>query len=115
MSTEDRADLTHQLGIYKTNNLGNYLRFPLRHKSRNRNEFQFVIDKVQAKLAGWKTNCLSPAGRLVLLKAAVTPIFEYYMQCCKLPAKVSEQVDKLTRDFLWGSNDDRRRLHSGIK
>ena len=111
VSDEDRAELTHQLGICETNNLGNYLGFPLRHKSRNRNEFQFVIDKVQAKLAGWKTNCLSPAGRLVLLKATVTPIVEYYMQCCKLPARVSERVDKLTRDFLWGSNDERQRLN----
>ena len=89
VSVEDRAELTHRLGICETNNLGNYLGFPLRHKSKNRNEFHFVIDKVQAKLAGWKTNCLSP-GRLVLLKAAVTPIVEYYMQCCKLPARVSE-------------------------
>ena len=111
VSVEDRADLTHQLGISETNNLGNYLDFPLRHKGRNRNEFQFVIDKVQAKLAGWKTNCLSLAGILVLLKATVTPIVEYYMQCCKLPVRVSERIDKFTRDFLWGSNDDRRRLH----
>ena len=111
VTAEDRADLTHQLGISETNNLGNYLGFPLWHKGRNMNEFLFVIDRVQAKLAGWKANCLSPAGRLVLLKAAVTPIVEYYMQCCKLLARVSERIGKLTRDFLWGSNDERRRLH----
>nr|POE52758.1 putative ribonuclease h protein [Quercus suber] len=111
VTMEDRANLTHQLGISETSNLGNYLGFPLRHKGKNRNEFQFVIDRVQAKLSGWESNCLSPAGRLVLLKAAVTPIVEYYMQCCKLPARVSERIDKLTRDFLWGSNDERRRIH----
>lgn len=60
---EDKAVLAHQLGIIETNNLGKYLGFPLRHKGRNRNKFQFVIDRVQAKLAGWKTHCLSPAGK----------------------------------------------------
>nr|POE95684.1 putative ribonuclease h protein [Quercus suber] len=33
------------------------------------------------------------------------------MQCCKLPIRVSERIDKLTRDYLWGSNDERRRMH----
>nr|POE78861.1 aaa-atpase [Quercus suber] len=111
VSTEDRVNLTNQLDICETNNLGNYLGFPLRHKGRNRNEFLFIIDRVQAKLAGWKSNCLSPVGRLVLLKAVVTPIVEYFMQCCKLPIRVSERIDKLTRDFLWGSNDERQRMH----
>ena len=92
--------LAQQLGINETNNLGKYLGFPFRHKGRNRNEFQFVIEKVQVKLNGWKTNCLSPASRLVLLKAVVTHIAEYYMQCCKPPIRICDRNVKLSRDFL---------------
>jgi len=103
--------MVQQLGINKTNNLGKYLGFPFKHKGRNRNEFQSVVDKVHAKLAGWKTKCLSPAGRLVLIKAFVTHITEYTMQCCKLPTKVCDRVDELTRDFLWGSTEEKRKLH----
>lgn len=64
-------------------------------------------------MAGWKTNCLSPTSRLVLLKgkATVTPIAEYYMQCCKLPIRICDRIDQLSRDFLWGSNVEKRRLH----
>ncbi|KAL0010713.1 hypothetical protein SO802_005821 [Lithocarpus litseifolius] len=108
---EDCANMVQQLGIHKTNNLGKYLGFLFKHKGRNRNQFQSVVDKVHAKLAGWKAKCLSHAGRLVLIKAAVTPIIEYTMQCCKLPTKVCDRVDKLTRDFLWGSTKERRKLH----
>ena len=96
---EDKVVLAHQLGIIETNNLGKYLGFPLRHKGRNRNKFQFVIDRVQAKLAGWKTHCLSRAGRLVLHKAVVTPIANYYMQCCYLQESVRELTSSLETSY----------------
>ena len=76
---EDCANMVQQLGIHKTNNLGKYIGFPFKHKGRNRNQFQSVVDKFHAKLAGWKAKCLSPARRLVLIKAFVTPIAEYTM------------------------------------
>ena len=97
---EDKECMVQQLGINATSNLGKYLRFPLRHRGRNRNEFQFVMDRVQSKLPGWKAKCLSLAGRLVFIKAAVTPVVDYYMQCCKILARICDKVDKLTRDFL---------------
>ena len=68
------------------------------------------MERVQAKLAGWKSKSLSPAGRLVLIKAVVSSIPEYNMQCYKLSTKVCEDVNKLTRDFLWGSTVEKKKL-----
>ena len=48
---------------------------------------------------------------LVLIKAAVSSIPEYNMQCYKFSAKVCEDVNKLTRDFLWGSTVEKKKLH----
>ena len=79
VSGEDYATMVQKLGINKTNNLGKYLGFPFKHKGRNRNQFQSVVDKVHAKLADWKNKCLLLAGRLILIKASVTPITEYTM------------------------------------
>jgi hypothetical protein len=53
------------------------------------------MEKVQERLAGWKTRLLSPAGRLVLIKTTVTPLPEYIMQCAIILAKVCNVVDKL--------------------
>ena len=111
VSEEACVVMVQQLEFNKTNNLGKYLGFPLKHKGRNRNEFQSVVDKVQAKLAGWKTKCLSPVGCLVLIKASITPITEYTMQCYYLPTRICDRIDKLTRDFLWGSIEEKRKLH----
>ena len=100
-----------QLGINETSNLGKYLGFPILHKGRRQNDFQFVVERVQAKLARWKTKCLSPTGRLMLIKAAVTTIPEYTMKCYKIPVRICNEVDKLVRNFLWGSMIERKKMH----
>ena len=81
---EKMREIVNQTGIGETHNLEKYPRFPIIHKGRRRNEFQFVVERVQAKLAGWKSKSLSLAGRLVLIKAVVSLIPEYNMQCYKL-------------------------------
>ena len=106
-----KRTMCRRLGILATNNLGRYLGFPIIHKGRVGNAFNFVLDKVQSKLAGWKSRLLSKVGRLVLAKSAVAPIAEYYMQCHNLPAKVCDSIDKMIRDFIWGSTEERRRMH----
>ena len=98
---ETKEEIVQLLGINETSNLGKYLGFPILHKGRCRNDFQFVVERVEAKLVGWKTKCLSPTSRLVLIKAVVAAIPEYTMHYYKIPVRVCE-VDKLVRNFLWG-------------
>lgn len=111
VATEERREIVNRTGIGETHNLGKYLGFPIIHRGRRRNEFHFVMERVQAKLASWKSKRLSSVGRLVLIKAAVSSIFEYNMQCYNLLAKACKDVNKLTRDFLWGSTGEKRKLH----
>lgn len=110
-SEEDKERVVQHLGIVETSNLGKYLGFPILHNWRRRNDFQFVVESVQSKLAGWKSKCLSPTGRLVLLKVAVSPMPKYFMQCCKLPARVCDDVDRIVRDFLCRSTSDKKKIH----
>ena len=83
-----RRRLCNKMGVSETSELGRYLGFPLLHQGRNDNAFNFVAEKIQAKLAGWKSRLLSRAGRLVLIKTTTAPIVDYYMQCHALPIKV---------------------------
>ena len=106
-----KRSICRSLGITATTNLGNYLGFPIIHQGRSSSAYNFVINKVQSKLAGWRAKLLSRAGRMVLIKSAAAPMTEYYMQCQALPIKVCDQVDKLIRDFLWGSTEEKRRIH----
>ena len=79
VTTRRKRGVCRRLGIMATSILGRYLGFPIIHKGRMGRAFNFILDKVQSKLAGWKTKLLSRAGRLVLVKSAVAPIADYYM------------------------------------
>ncbi|PKI46327.1 hypothetical protein CRG98_033303 [Punica granatum] len=67
--------------------------------------------KVRAKLAGWKSSMLSMAGRAVLINSTCAAIPSYFMQCSRLPKTTISNLDKINRDFLWGSTSDKKKLH----
>ena len=72
---------------------------------------EFLIDRIQSKLAGWKTNLLSFLGWVVLTQAVTSTIPNYTMQCVVLSPKILDGVDRLNRNFMWGSSDRKKKLH----
>ncbi|KAL7226194.1 hypothetical protein ACSBR1_021345 [Camellia fascicularis] len=84
---------------------------PLIHGRVNRRHFNDIIERMQKRLAGWKTSVLSMAGRATLIKSVSAAIPSYTMQTTIIPKKVSNVIDKLNRDFLWGDTLDKRKVH----
>ncbi len=95
-----RQHLCDILGVSSTPNIGKYLGFPLRPNGRSSRDFDFIVEKVQAKLSSWKAKLLSPAGRVVLIQSVTSFISTYYMQNVALPIRICSKLDKLNRDFL---------------
>ena len=108
-STKD--NICETLGIQATLQLGKYLGFPLKHRETGRNQYNFVVDRLISKLAGWKSKLLSFAGRTVLVNSVMTAIPNYVMQGIALPTHLCSKIDKINRDFIWGSTEEKRRLH----
>ena len=83
VSKRCKRSICRKLGINATQNLGRYLGFPLIYQGRNGDAFNFLIDKVQKKLSGWKAKFLSKAGKLVLAKSAAIPcnVILYRLKC----------------------------------
>jgi len=98
------------LGYRSTPTLGKCLGFPIKH-TLNPHDFGFVIERIQSRLAGWKSHLLSFARRLVLTQVVTGAIPSYTMQCSILPPKIIKCVDKLNRDFLWGSTKNNKKIH----
>ena len=69
------------------------------------------MDRVKKKLAGWKTSLLSMVGRRVLIQASSSTIPTYVMQNAQLPEKILKGIDRVNRNFLWGSTDSSRKMH----
>lgn len=99
------------LGFASTPNIGKYLGIPLKHLGSSSLDYNFILDKVKNKLAGWKANLLSPAGQAVLIQASSSITPAYVMQCSLLPNRILEGIDQVNRNFLWGSTESVRKIH----
>jgi len=87
ISLESRKEMCGVLGIQSTLNLGKYLGFPIKHPGSSSQDFNFVVERVQNKLQGWKTNLLLMAGRVVIAQSILSAIPAYVMQGCMLLPK----------------------------
>ena len=96
-----------RLGIHETHNIGKYLGFPIVHKGANRNQYNFSVERVMNKLLGWKAKFLS----FVLIKFVMSTIPNHVMQGVALSTHVCDKLDKINRDFSWGSTSDIMRTH----
>lgn len=65
--------VSDNLDIQATSNLVNI-------RASRANLILFVVKRVLTKLVGWKTNFLSFAGRIVLVKLVMNAILNYVMQ-----------------------------------
>ena len=106
-----RDDIYGLLNIAETSCLGKYLGFPLNHRGAGQNRYIFIVEKVITKLSRWKTKFLSFAGRMVLINSVMAAIPNHIMQGVALPSHLCEKLDKVNRDFLWGSSLEKRKLH----
>ena len=111
VDVDTRESLCDILGFHSTPNLGKYLGFPIKHRGTNNEDLNFVLERVKQKLASWKANLLSLAGRAVLIQASTSTIHAYIMQCTALPKKLLDNIDRVNRNFLWGSVDDAKKVH----
>lgn len=108
-SDETRETILNALNMAESNDLGTYLGFPLTDKRPSRAQLDPIIRKLQKRLAGWKTNYLSKAGRATLIKATLNAIPSYSMQCIHLSNKVLNEIDRTVRNFFWGSSSEKKR------
>ena len=51
------------------------------------------------------------AARVVIAQLVLSAIPAYVMQGCKLPTHILNNLDKISRNFVWGSMEDHRKLH----
>lgn len=105
------AKICSNLQIQATNELGKYLGFPIRHKGAAQKQFNFVAEGVINKLLGWKAKLLSFARRTVLVKSVMPAIPNCVMQGLALPIHLCDKLDKISRDFLWGSSQGKNKMH----
>lgn len=82
--------------ISSTLTLDKYLGFPIFKGRVKKDDFMFIIEKMQSRLASWKNHFLNKPRQLVLASSVLTFIPTYYMQTCWLPQSVCSLIDRST-------------------
>jgi hypothetical protein len=82
-----------------------YLGIPLSVKRLCRADEQPLIDKVAARILGWKGNLLNPARRTALVKATLSAIPVHTSIALCLSPWVIQAIDKLRRAFIWAGSE----------
>nr|POF02849.1 hypothetical protein CFP56_10907 [Quercus suber] len=78
-----------------------YLGAPLFLSRSPSKDFKYLQDKLEAKLAGWRSNCLSWAGRCTLINSVTQALPIYTISSFGVLARNCDKLDSLTRRFWW--------------
>ncbi|KAH0972690.1 hypothetical protein GBA52_024846 [Prunus armeniaca] len=87
------TEISCMCGSPLTENLGQYLGMPLLLSRVSHNTHRKLVDKVSQRLAAWKRNLLSMAGRATLIQAVTAAIHVYSMQTAKLHMSTCKDLD----------------------
>ncbi|KAK5775137.1 hypothetical protein PVK06_043006 [Gossypium arboreum] len=90
-----------KLGFKQVEDLGRYLGSPLLHQRVNMDTYDFLINKVWAKLSGCDTRKLSMAGRVTFVRSILLTILIYFMSSTIIPISTCNEIEKLVRAFIW--------------
>ncbi|KAL6210713.1 hypothetical protein ACLB2K_015945 [Fragaria x ananassa] len=99
-----RNNIVNVINIQQKSSIGKYLGI---------NNVVFWKDPINAKdlmqnsskrLVGWKQNTLSRASKLTLIKSNVAGKPNHVMSCFKCPKKLTDEIDKQERNFMWGTD-----------
>lgn len=99
------------LTISKAQTFDIYLGFPQKYGDHGQPDFDFVIQRLQDKLAGWKPSLLSVAGRRILMQSVKKSIPNFVIQGSLLPIRTCKKIGQANRNFIWGSTLDKKKLH----
>jgi hypothetical protein len=84
----------------------NYLSMPLKLGHLTRQNGQKLVDKVAARLPGWKGKLLTKIGCLTLVNLVLSSIVIYHMTAFHLSKWAIKRIDKICMNFLWIGSED---------
>jgi hypothetical protein len=88
-----------------------YLGLPVPEGRMKNGKFQPVKEKIKKRLTDYSEKYASSGAKETLIKSMVQAISTYPMSVFKFSAGLCEELMKITRDFLWGDENDCRRMH----
>ncbi|KAL4292566.1 hypothetical protein AHAS_Ahas18G0040900 [Arachis hypogaea] len=106
-----REEITKLTRFREERDLGRYLGAMITNNRKGKENYKDMLGRMQNKLKGWKGKCLSLAGRLTLAQSVLSPALNFNMQHERIPRGICQEVEKIQRNFIWGEDNNQRKMH----
>ncbi len=78
-----------------------YLGLPLTNRQLRKEDWWFIIGRIEKMIGGWQAKLLSQGGRLVLVNSVLSNLPLYYLSMFLAPKRVIRRCEALRRAFFW--------------
>ena len=82
-----------------------YLGVPLVTKRLSVTNCKNLVERVKSRINDWKNKFLSYAGRMQLIASILAAMQNYWANVFFLPKTVTNDIDRLLKDFLWSQGE----------
>ncbi|XP_028089060.1 uncharacterized protein LOC114289509 [Camellia sinensis] len=106
-----RGSIRQLSGFRETPVNAKYLGLPTFWRRSKAEAYDFIIERVQAKLQGWKLKLLSHIGQETLIKVVVQAIPSYAMACFIFPKNFCAKLNSLISKFWWNGDPESKGIH----
>ncbi|KAL2231097.1 UNVERIFIED_CONTAM: hypothetical protein Sindi_1704100 [Sesamum indicum] len=96
-----REEMLATLGFQEGVLLMRYLGLPLLSSRLTIADCHPLLLKIDKRIAGWEGMAISYAGRVQIIKSVLTSLSLYWASAFILPKKVTNEIEKRLRTFLW--------------
>lgn len=95
------ASIVGYRGFKITKDLARYLGATIQHGRNSIHMYKESTDKIHSRLSGWKSQCLSLAGRITLANSILGSLAYFRMQHEKIPKAICRSIEK-AKEVLFG-------------
>ena len=112
VGTADNAgELASVLGCRTASLPLKYLGLPLGASFKAKSIWDYVVEKIDRRLAIWKRLYLSKGGRITLIRSTLSNLPTYFMSLFPILALVAAHIEKIQHAFLWGGISEDFKYH----
>jgi hypothetical protein len=88
-----------------------YLGLPVPEGRMKKGKFKPTKEKFQKHASDWSEKYMSSGAKEILIKSVLQSISTYAMGVFKFPSGLIEELSHIIRNFWWGDEENRRRMH----
>ena len=110
--TTNAQEISQELNMPITEDLGRYLRMPSIHGRVTKQTFQSIPNRVDKKVVGLKSSFSSMASRVTLIQSTISAIPNFSMQNAKIPHSFCYEVDRKAWHFLGCGTNNTKKVYN---